>query len=788
MCVYIYYDAKGVYSMEQLVWEFARTKADAKGPTSGAASQWPRIFLRAVDGGRVPAWRKVNLLDAASGGEEAHDTQSEISELRQTISRYIRVPATVVTSTALPLPARQLTSRSSHVPPLGPVQGRRMPQDRDLQPDQLPLLARGRGAVSRRFPAVPVKDSSKERSVTPPPPKRRRIDDSTSSAAPAKPPIKSILKKPSNGPPDEREPPSSNPTDSSFDSDQGQYVKLETTDHRTGLKTHTRIEKAGLGRILARPNATTPSPASTSTSLPSRGVRAVHTTTDKKTTTLAPKRDATTAALMTWGNTPTKPVAPEPLPESLLPRSVPRPPVLWEDRLKMLKALHQQYVRLDPGSQANPTAQQRLIKLVCDEEEAVALKESKQAYPVVIRLRLLALTKMKPDDYAKEIEAKRQAEAAEASKDADGIETGLTPEDEARAIAGYVHSFSMLKLYDYVVLPPSDAEVRKAKDGVVTASGEEECERCKSRFQVLPQKHAETGLWTTNGKCVHHHGKAWAVERGGPRVWQCCQQVVGETLGCIDLPTHVYNVKNPPRLAVLWQFVDTPAATTTTTTETIEKAVCLDCEMAYTTEGFEIIRLTATRFPTYETIIDVLVQPFGEVLDLNTRFSGVTPEQWDAAPFYKVGAQTASPAEKPTDKPTDLQKVLNPMYARDLLFEYIDASTILIGHSLENDLKCMRIIHPRVVDTAILYPRRNMPARYSLKWLVKNHLGRYIQATDTGKGHDSKEDANEAGNLVRKKLMSDVRSGKVGMDGIWAVAEALDTPLKTENQAPPPAA
>ncbi|KAK6332843.1 RNA exonuclease 3 [Orbilia brochopaga] len=679
-------------------------------------------------------------------------------------------------------------------------------------------------------PAVSAKDSSKERSVTPPPPKRRRIEDDSASTM-SKPPIKSILKKPSNGaataavvhnlPANSM--PRSNPSDSSFDDDDGRYVKMVTTDNRTGVKTKSRldriigssratpptvatasssgsshgqpvnaatsdhragpkttaqIDKASLSKNMLRPN-TAVATTSTSTSLPPRGARAFHSTADKQNTLAS--RTATTATTtptpIALGSTQPATDAPS---ETLAPRPVPKQPVPWDQRYKFVQELYKQYIRLDPSSK------QRATKAALDEEEAAAIKDSK-AYPVTMRLRLYALLKMKPEDYAKELEEKRQAEAAEAAKEAGVIATGLTPEDETRAIAGYVHSYSMLKLYDYIVIPPSDEEITKAKEGVLAANGEEECERCKSRFQILQHKDPETGLWTTNGKCVHHYGKAWATERGGPRIWQCCQQVVGETVGCTDGPTHVFMVKHPPRLASLWQFMDTPAPTSTSTntsTEnqtTIEKAVCLDCEMAFTTEGFEMIRLTATRFPTFETVVDVLVQPFGEILDLNTRFSGVTKEQWAAAPALKPGTVYG-------EKATITPKAISPIHAREVLFKHVDATTILIGHSLENDLKCMRIIHPRIVDTAILYPRRNMPARWSLKVLVKNHLGRYIQATDSDKGHDSKEDANEAGNLVRKKLMNDVQSGKIGLDGIWAVAEALDTPLKAENMAPKAAA
>ena len=34
----------------------------------------------------------------------------------------------------------------------------------------------------------------------------------------------------------------------------------------------------------------------------------------------------------------------------------------------------------------------------------------------------------------------------------------------------------------------------------------------------------------------------------------------------------------------------------------------------------------------------------------------------------------------------------------------VGADTLLVGHALENDLRVLRVLHGRVVDTAILYP------------------------------------------------------------------------------------
>lgn len=102
-----------------------------------------------------------------------------------------------------------------------------------------------------------------------------------------------------------------------------------------------------------------------------------------------------------------------------------------------------------------------------------------------------------------------------------------------------------------------------------------------------------------------------------------------------------------------------------------------------------------------------------------------------------------------------MQIVSSPIVARDLLFSLISPDTPLIGHGLENDLNAVRIIHPTLIDTILLYPhRRGLPMRYGLKMLMETQLNKAIQVEVDGKamGHDSAEDARAAGELVRLKV------------------------------------
>merc|ERR1711916_121609 len=78
--------------------------------------------------------------------------------------------------------------------------------------------------------------------------------------------------------------------------------------------------------------------------------------------------------------------------------------------------------------------------------------------------------------------------------------------------------------------------------------------------------------------------------------------------------------------------------------------------------------------------------------------------------------------------------------------------TILVGHSLENDLRAMHLIHRRVIDTAVAYPDSRGPRRKrSLKALSEAFLKRKIQMGGSA-GHDSAEDAHAALQLALRKI------------------------------------
>ncbi|KAI9830168.1 MAG: hypothetical protein M1819_005845 [Sarea resinae] len=490
--------------------------------------------------------------------------------------------------------------------------------------------------------------------------------------------------------------------------------------------------------------------------------------------------------------------------ETLNPRLLTKPPASHAFRLTVVQKIHEQLKRLNDGlrqeadSQALVLSDQELIITVLDEEEQAA-RENPSVYSSVMRLRMVALKKMKLDEWKKQRLEKvaKSSPAKESETPQSPIETGLTGEEELALLPRLVARQDGLEKFGYVLTPPGEAEIAAALTGVEAAHGWEQCDRCKSRFQVFPGRRKEDGALTTGGKCTYHHGRALRPPKSrademkaGPSdpIYTCCSQPLGASAGCTTAESHVFKVSEPKRLASILQFEPTPSNPNIPES----KALCLDCEMGYTVYGLELIRLTATAWPSGDEVLDVLVRPMGEILDLNSRFSGVWPSHIteavpysDAVPLKQSqptlpSPSVSDPGEIPSSAdPKPLPIVSSPAFARSLLFAHLTPQTPLIGHALENDLIAARICHPTIIDTVLLFPHpRGLPLRYGLKALMAKYAKRDIQMAGAS-GHDSKEDARAAGDLVRWKVREIWKGLKA--DG-WSVRDGVFYPPRSRAE------
>ncbi|KIW93132.1 uncharacterized protein Z519_05737 [Cladophialophora bantiana CBS 173.52] len=452
--------------------------------------------------------------------------------------------------------------------------------------------------------------------------------------------------------------------------------------------------------------------------------------------------------------------------ESLTPRNVANAPALLRTRLTVLQKLHEE-MRTQNSKLADSDTkhrslvldEQELVRFALDEEEA-ATKLGGEIYKNTMAQNILRTRKMTMEEWVKRVSqwtgtsSSANVHAKLVDKRDDLLSAGLSSLNEQVAVLKHLHTpLEGLEKFGYVTTQPSSSELASAKAGLVATRGFESCDRCGTRFQVFPGRD-ETGRLTSQGRCRYHWArpnrtvplKRDRTQGQSEAIYPCCNKPQGSE-GCSDADSHVFVVKDPRRLATILQFEHTPAKSDIR----LRQPVSFDCEMGYTTHGMEVIRVTAVSWPDGRLLLDVLVRPFGEILDLNTRFSGVTKEAYASALPYQ--ATLCENVQEAHLNDRQLRKVDSPGAARQLLFEHISRETPLIGHAIENDLNVVRIIHPCVVDTALLYPHpRGLPIRYGLKLLSQKYLSRGIQTAGEA-GHDSKEDAVATGDLVTKKVV-----------------------------------
>ncbi|XP_067298792.1 RNA exonuclease 1 homolog isoform X2 [Pseudorasbora parva] len=242
------------------------------------------------------------------------------------------------------------------------------------------------------------------------------------------------------------------------------------------------------------------------------------------------------------------------------------------------------------------------------------------------------------------------------------------------------------------------------------------CCRCGATFSV-----DKSGKHTRREECNYHYGKVIEnrVPGGVETRYSCCESAVGSP-GCQVFNLHVHDAVS------LQGFVS--SLPQSSVGKTCPGVFAVDTQTCYTTQGLELARVTIVN-SSLQVIFDSFVKSGNDVIDYNTRFSGISEDD----------------VKGTSSSLRDIQAVL---------LSFINADTILIGHGLENDLVALKIIHNNVIDTSVVFPHRlGLPHKRELNSLTADYLRRIIQESEVG--HDTREDATACMELMLWRVKED---------------------------------
>lgn len=222
------------------------------------------------------------------------------------------------------------------------------------------------------------------------------------------------------------------------------------------------------------------------------------------------------------------------------------------------------------------------------------------------------------------------------------------------------------------------------------------------------------------------------------------------------LPKHDY-ANLDPRLAAKYQsFAPTPAASPQ---KPAFRAVTIDCEMAGVVGMMsKVILICAADYFTGAILLNKLVYPAEKVISWRSSIHGIKRSTMETAVLQ---GQTLAGWKE----------------ARQELWKFIDDTTILVGHALQHDLDVLRMIHPRIVDSAILASNAvgTRARQWGLETLCREFLSIEIR-NNKGGVHDCMEDV-----LATREVVLWCTRNRRELEH-WANLRRMEEELKKEER------
>ena len=242
----------------------------------------------------------------------------------------------------------------------------------------------------------------------------------------------------------------------------------------------------------------------------------------------------------------------------------------------------------------------------------------------------------------------------------------------------------------------------------------------------------------------------------------------GEDLGVVD-GAEAYRLPSRPRAAAILERCGAETVRRSGAPPGERRRVFgLDCEMVQTTAGARVARCTLVD-GAGAVVFDELAKPAEKVVDYCTQWSGL-----DEAALRGVA--------------TSVDQV------RAALLETVDADDVLVGHSLDCDLRALGLAHHACADTALLYGHpRGAPYKKKLKQLAKEFLDREIQDGPTTRPSTRarRSTSSRCGSRAGRRSRAAPRTPSRGSRATAAASASWATPPRSSDarRAPcPPSA
>lgn len=272
--------------------------------------------------------------------------------------------------------------------------------------------------------------------------------------------------------------------------------------------------------------------------------------------------------------------------------------------------------------------------------------------------------------------------------------------------------------------PPNEHDPHSIDELIENNTVSRKCSRCSTYFKM----DLVTGEYFLGERCYFHPGKFFNG------VWQCCRNINFNNVGCVIKQCHVWGGFAEGISESLPGFVETVPLGELPTKYCRYGVYALDCEMAFTKCGMEVIKISVVQM-NGNIVYDHFVKPYNTIVDYGTEIHGITEQHL-----------------------LNATKTLNDVH--NDLKEFIHAESIIVGHGVFNDLRIMRFIHKRVIDSSIVFSVKDRPRFcFSLKTLARHVLNREFRAP--GECHDSVQDASVAMEIILRKLQQDYEASRM---------------------------